>query len=48
MVRLPPSHGDAPHSDVGHFHVGIEVANRAGGRFEPLQPTIVLFAAGTA
>ena len=40
MVRLPPSHIDTPHSGVGHFHVVVEVANRAGERFEPIETLV--------
>jgi hypothetical protein len=37
MVGLPPSHGRTPDSGMGHFRVALQVGNRAGGRFEPIE-----------
>ena len=40
MDWLPPSHAHTPDSGMGHFRVAVEVANRAGQRFQPMEALV--------
>ena len=40
MIGLPPSHGRASDSGMGHFRVALQVGNRAGERFEPIEALV--------
>ena len=40
MVGLPPFHNGTPDSGMGHFRVAVQVANRAGERFEPIEALV--------
>ena len=40
MVGLPPSHNRTPDSDMGHFRVAVQIGNRAGERFEPVEALV--------
>jgi len=40
MVRLRPSHGRTSDSGMGHFRVALQVGNRAGERFEPIEALV--------
>src|SRR3989442_15615103 len=40
MAWLPPSHAHTPDSGMGHFRVAVEVANRAGERFQPMEALV--------
>ncbi len=40
MDWLPPSHAHTPDSGMGHFRVAVEVGNRAGERFQPIEALV--------
>ena len=40
MIGLPPSHGRTSDSGMGHFRVALQVGNRAGERFEPIEALV--------
>ena len=40
MIGLPPSHGRTSDSGTGHFRVALQVGNRAGERFEPIEALV--------
>ena len=40
MVGLPPSNARTPDSGMGHFRVAVQVGNRAGERFEPIEALV--------
>ena len=40
MIGLPPSHGRASDSGMGHFRVALQVGNRAGERVEPIEALV--------
>ena len=40
MVGLPPSHARTPDSGMGHFRTAVQIRNRAGERFEPLEALV--------
>ncbi len=40
MIGLPPSHRRTSDSGMGHFRVALQVGNRAGERFEPIEALV--------
>jgi len=40
MVGLPPSHARTPDSGMGHFRTAVQIGNRAGERFEPIEALV--------
>ena len=40
MDRLPPSSARTPDSGVGHFRVAVQIGNRTGERFEPIDALV--------
>src|SRR5438876_10342764 len=40
MDRLPPFSARTPDSGVGHFRVTVQIGNRTGERFEPIEALV--------